>query len=256
MAPWFGVDLLETPSTNQVRPVTDGRRPRPLVEGLIIVVSILLAFGIDAGWDAFRERADARQRLQSAQEELLAVGPQLEVGANYQRRVVEATQELARLIESVPEGEVVTTPDTLWAAALAIPDVGVPTEAVEALSAEGALSHVQSRSLRDSLGAWPSYLVDALANQREQWRYVTEEFSPLARKRADLTTAFALVRPWYRAEIPATRTPGSVTVTRELELLNTLAEREMNAALAWGDFEDLARHTAALAASITQELAR
>ena len=234
----------------------DNRLRRAILEGLVILVSILLAFGIDAWWDATRERAQAYERLRSAQEELSGVGPRLLEEANQQERIVVASRELMRLISAVAEGEVVETPDTLWAATLTVPEGVVPTVAVDALASTGALAYVRSRTLRDSLGAWPSQVVDDLANQNEQWRFVTEEFSPLVRGKGDMREAFGLVRPWYRQDIPPARTPSTVRVTRELELLNALAERAMNADLSSGDYEGLSNHSTALARSIEQELAR
>lgn len=236
--------------------MSESRLRRTAVEGLIILVSILLAFGIDAWWDSVREAGEAAQRLRSAQEELAAASPKLLAEAEYQGRVVGATQELIRLVTSVAEGESVLTPDTLWAAALSAPDVAVATAAVEALASAGTLAHVERRSLRDSLGAWPSYLSDALANQEEQWRFVTEEFGPILRSRADLRTGFSLVRPWVRQEVPATHVASMVRVVRDLEVTNALAEREMNAAMTRGDYEDLSRHTLALASSLGSALAR
>lgn len=248
--------MFTAPTTPERCQMNDSQPRRAILEGLVILVSILLAFGIDAWWDATREGDQAYERLRSAQEELAGVAPRLLDEANQQQRIVVASRELMRLISSVSEGELVETPDTLWAATLTVPEGVVPTVAVDALASTGALAHVRSRTLRDSLGAWPSQVVDDLANQGEQWRFVTEEFSPLVRRKADVREAFGLVRPWYRREIPAARTVSTVRVIRERELLNALAERAMNADLSRGDYEGLSRHSTALARSIEHSLAR
>ena len=48
------------------------RWSRLVVEGLVIVGSILLAFAIDAGWDAHRQRADEQAVLASLEAEFVS----------------------------------------------------------------------------------------------------------------------------------------------------------------------------------------
>lgn len=60
----------------------DGRAPIPffrvLVEGLVIVASILLAFGIEAWWQGREEQEEARDALDILQRDLTAATEQLE----------------------------------------------------------------------------------------------------------------------------------------------------------------------------------
>ena len=62
---------------------TDSERGRPrasrlLLEGFVIVASILLAFAIDAAWDERQERAQERRLLEALEGEFAAHPPVLE----------------------------------------------------------------------------------------------------------------------------------------------------------------------------------
>lgn len=72
-------------------------RHRPWLEGFVIVVSILLAFGIDAGWAEIVERREESQLLESIRSDVVATREEIashlalsEVLAARARRVLEA----------------------------------------------------------------------------------------------------------------------------------------------------------------------
>ena len=68
---------------------------RSLLEGFVIVASILLAFGIDAWWDRAQERALGRELLFDLQADFAATAELLEVSLTRTERALAATQGFA-----------------------------------------------------------------------------------------------------------------------------------------------------------------
>ncbi|MBT8460978.1 MAG: hypothetical protein KJO44_00540 [Gemmatimonadetes bacterium] len=233
--------------------MTEIRRwQRYLLEGGTIVASILVAFGLDAAWDRLQERSIAADQIESISEELVAARPEVLNQAEQQRRISEATDHLLSILDAAQEGQVVAAPDTLWAAALTIPTIEVPTTAVVALLGSGGIRFVSDAELRDSLIVWPVRLDDGLANQRESWRFVVEELSPTLRRSGDVRRALDLVGAW--SELPATRSVDLVRVRNGEELRNVLAERRMNASLVLRDYVEIAGHMEWLANAVRVEM--
>ena len=235
--------------------MTEIRRwQRFLLEGGTIVASILVAFGVDAAWDRAQERSMAADQIEGVAEELVAARPEVLNQAEQQRRVSEATDHLLSLLDGAPDGQVVTAPDTLWAAALTIPTIEVPTTAVVALLGSGGIRFVSDANLRDSLIVWPGRLEDRLGNQAESWRFVVEELSPTLRRSGDIRGALELVGGW--SELPASRDVDPVRIRNGEELRNVLAERRMNASLVLEDYVVLATYMEWLANEVQAEMGR
>jgi len=70
--------------------------PRIFAEGAAIVVSILLAFSIQAWWDNRQERADERIMLQAILDDIIAVKELLEIQRNFNEVVLESTVALLK----------------------------------------------------------------------------------------------------------------------------------------------------------------
>ena len=72
------------------------RVTRALLEGLVIVVSILLAFGLEASWSARAERRDAMELL-------LSISADIEENRALVARHLEGTDRYVALTQSVLE---------------------------------------------------------------------------------------------------------------------------------------------------------
>ena len=60
---------------------------RVFVEGVVIVASILLAFGIEAWWDGVQERAEEQLTLRALRVEFLEAKAELEYRLNFHQRI-------------------------------------------------------------------------------------------------------------------------------------------------------------------------
>ena len=134
---------------------------RALLEGAVIVGSILLAFAIDAGWDAHKERADEQAVLRSLEAEFVANLDALErVVARY-----EGFAERAAEFEAMPEEELRDIPaESADSYERAIgqwmtfePRGGV----LSSLVGNGQLGLIRDEDLRDGLVEWLQRLDDS-----------------------------------------------------------------------------------------------
>lgn len=134
-----------------------GRKPsaRLLIEGVVIVVSILLAFGIDAAWEERGERRSERLALQALHAE--AVG-----NRELLRTVVERVRaDVARSEDFYdrPLAELETLPQE-FASSQVLQSLWRPNTyslkdgALEGLVRAGRLELIQSSSLRQRLVDW------------------------------------------------------------------------------------------------------
>ena len=133
--------------------------PRILAEGTAIVVSILLAFWIQAWWDD-------RQDLRDLHELLVAVRDDFEASLSrveYWRVYSDAKEEsILELLEAGLSDERILNDENLdsligdmfWI----MPSVPIETGALDSLFASGMIGKIRNKQLRTELASWSSYL--------------------------------------------------------------------------------------------------
>ena len=145
--------------------MTGSRRPIPwprvLVEGAVIVASILLAFGIEAWWNGAQERLEERQILSSLAEDFRTNKAEAEsVTSTYER-----TKHLfARLNSLTPDELGSDSPDSLIAmvSALAAPRTFDPIlGTLDALVSAGKMNVLSDPELREALTSFRNLVEDA-----------------------------------------------------------------------------------------------
>jgi len=133
---------------------------RVFVEGVVIVGSILLAFGIDAWWDTRQEREEEQQILR---------GLQADFEANLQQlnEMIEAHMEFNRALialESKADEELLAVPaDSVDGYIRAITVAGTFNArdgTLDGVLASGNLDLIRMASLRDVLVAWKNMVED------------------------------------------------------------------------------------------------
>lgn len=147
---------------------------RPLIEGVAIVGSILLAFAIDAWWNE-------RQAMLSANSRILSVGQELEViSGRLQRsiRLAQVAEDAAAVwLERAPE----LSPQTLnsllgdmvmWATA----DVSSPS--IQALIDSNAIDLVEDAELRDWVLSFPTEVQDFVEEENGSISFIDSAFIP------------------------------------------------------------------------------
>jgi hypothetical protein len=134
---------------------------RLLLEGLVIVASILLAFAIDAAWDERQERAQERRLLEALEDEFAAHPPVLLDAQAVHQRFANATFALFDTLDAAGEGEVVVVSDSLLYPIMRGRTTQLAQGELEAALSSGAIDLIQNRDLRRRLAAWPGVWEDA-----------------------------------------------------------------------------------------------
>lgn len=142
---------------------------RPLlVEGVVIVVSIVLAFALDAWWNDVAEGRQLRQQLGSVQAEVRGNRDLVSFQIDLMERMIGAGDALVRVIDSAdPGGAVVAVPDTLAWLPLATPTLDASLGAIDALVGSGQLALIRDPALRSQLAGLRDRIEDAVEEQEQ-----------------------------------------------------------------------------------------
>ena len=162
---------------------------RITAEGVAIVVSILLAFGIQAWWERAEERRDVREALQAVLGELDAAREDLEfAGRNHQRRLSN-TEVLLAILESSQMDETLVVSDTLLVGLFGQSVSEPPTAVVGAFISSGFIDQLSSGDLRRSLLSWIPLVEDQRDDEVTSREFQAGELQPYLRAEFDVISA-------------------------------------------------------------------
>jgi len=211
---------------------------RVLVEGVVIVASILLALAADAWWDERQDLAEERRILTALS---------IEFAANRERfdtlvAVHEGVRQAALAVLDAAANPEVEIPrdsadyllsDILWGGA-----VTWVTGATDALMATGDLALIRNEALQSRLAAWPRILDRVAAAEEEDVYTQMELLVPYYIRRGYLPQIFSATRgvpgttlevPHSEVDLPAA--PGGVDhrlLLSDREFQNIAAMRHTN----------------------------
>ena len=138
---------------------------RLFAEGFAIVISILLAFAIDAAWDERQERERETEILGSLLSEFEGNRDRLPGRAALHQRTVRATTALLAAVRSVQPGQIVVVQDTLLLPTILHNTFDPSMGTLEALLQSGDLHLISDLGLRKSFAEWPARVLDATENE-------------------------------------------------------------------------------------------
>jgi hypothetical protein len=134
-------------------------------EGVAIVISILLAFAIDAWWD---ERADRKQEaalLASLHADFRASQAHLEDWAAGNRVVQRTTSELLERIRTAERDEAITVFGGHIVGAISTPTYSPTDATLRAAISSGQIELIRSEELRKELAVWDQLLADTVEDE-------------------------------------------------------------------------------------------
>ena len=144
---------------------------RGLFEGAVIVISILLAFVIDAWWDGVQERTVERRELENLAAELHQNRPALDNAIFGQELIERGIEELVAVLKAHSEESVTPVPASLLAALVGTPSYRPASGAMESVLNSGRLALISDKELRDMIGGWPGVWQDAVEHQSLQFEH-------------------------------------------------------------------------------------
>lgn len=151
---------------------------RLAAEAAAIVVSILMAFWIDAWWDGRQDRLEEQEILVGLEVEFVDLRDRLDQWAQYNRTGIQFIEQY--LSESVTDMDLRSIESAFtYASVVNVLDQG---GALDALLASGRLERVSNRNIRARLAKWPDWLEDIHTNDLSSRGYVMREIVPFLAK--------------------------------------------------------------------------
>lgn len=218
----------------------NGMRIDPMklvVEGLVIVASILLAFALDAWWQDRGEARIEQDMLAALQSELdgalYLLDKQLEAHAAH----AQATLALADKLFAEGDGSTVPVDDQVFVHLLNNPTFDPPSGIAGALLASGQTSVLTNAELRAALGRWPAAVADGYEDQAMLLETGSRYLAPLLQRSVvSMRNAYAAnADQESRRRFRAGKAGTEAMVTASPELWNALYARHARITVAMAD---------------------
>ena len=213
---------------------------RLFAETVAIVLSILIAFALDAWWDDRRENAEQRRYLVAIAADFEANQELLRRYESMYREVDIGTRALIGMLEGPGPGAPVSVPDSLVTAAAFVATYDPSRAAYEDLLNGGGLASIRNEALRHDLAAWPPQLEDALENETFAATLVLEQLLPTLGQSEDLKGVFDLFETyWVTQGFPDEWRNRTTEVLPTEPLVNLLRQRAWRYWLTLEEFQRL-----------------
>ena len=179
---------------------------RLLAESLAIVVSILLAFGIDAWWEQRQEDARERVLLVGLLDDFRSSRAELVNRLELARRIADAIEAFLTATDDYTPLQPLPVPETAILAVLSTPTYEPATSTLDAALASGDLEIIKSDDIRRELADWRRILADLQEDEIEAKRVTNAQVVPVLGETHDLRSLYARIMPWTAQEgdVPGT----------------------------------------------------
>jgi len=175
---------------------------RVLIEGVAIVASILLAFGIEAGWAAEGERRLEREELERVFDELAGERQRI-VGAERQQAIrASASLEVVALLKTRGTATAtVAIPDSLLALLAGSPAFEAQTPTLDGLLRSGSYSVVSDLEVRSAVARLEERLTSASRQQLGTTQYTMTDLIPALIERGSMSHVLLNSRGAARSQL-------------------------------------------------------
>lgn len=237
-----------------------------LAESIAVIVSILVAFAIDAWWDGHQDQQRQHEILVGLRADFQSSRPGLASRLELARRMAKGNSDLLDLTRDHRDSEPLMVPDTLILAVLGGPTYEPDTNTLDAALASGEIELLQDDELRAELANWRRILSDTGEDEREVRRITNEQLVPLMSRTLDLRPYYDMVLPWSGGDPfaagrlitgnPSDDLHGQTSLAVDSELIGTLALRKFYVEFAAADLEELLDSLDRIASILDGQLAR
>ena len=210
----------------------------------MILVSILLAFGLDAWWDGLAEGRQLRQQLGSVEAEIRENRDLVVFQIDLMDRMIETGAVLVATIDSAgPAGGMVVAPDTLVWIPMSLPTLDASLGAIDALVASGQLAQIGDPEVRTLLAGLRDRIEDAVEEQEQAMTVYYDHFFPRLIGAGYRTPSVVEqgVFDFWAERIPGrpARSFGTVEFPADPALAETLSERLLLYVISVGEMREL-----------------
>jgi len=167
---------------------------RWLTEALLVVVSILVAFSLDAWWSERQLAREVREDLIVVDEELARNVRTIESQVDQMQRIVAASQTVGGLLLASSADQPIEAADTLiyWATSVT-PTLDVSLGGLDALLASGRLQAIADAELRVRLAGLRDRIGDAVEEQLVARDIALSRLAPRLTERFDYSQLDGIV---------------------------------------------------------------
>ena len=203
-------------------------RPRAfLLEMVVIVGSILLAFALDAWWDTSRARTQETATLQSLHEDFVNARSSADFFLGLEGRM---TVAVATLLDAARQGRAegrsfVPVPDSLLALALVPPTFDPHIATLDAALGSNGVLMIRDPDLSRALSAWPGNLTEATEEQEASRVFVLDHFDPTLRRGMDIAPPMAMMDEAVNGGMTPAQKEGVSLLPTDFETVGVLARR-------------------------------
>lgn len=134
-----------------------------VLEGVVVVLSILIAFALDAWWDGRQAASELNRELTNVLSEVRAKRTDAFAQIREFERAVDGATALLEVMDEDPESAFVVVPDTVAYLANRLPTLNPRLSALDALITSGLLASIEDPALRSALGRLKGDVEDAIA---------------------------------------------------------------------------------------------
>lgn len=199
---------------------------RVFVEGVVIVGSILLAFGIDAFWDEWQGRRQERALLRGLADEFENNRGSLDYLIALHERIDSAAIGILDLIADASDGQLVLVPDSMLAMVAVGGTYQPPQGVLQSAISSGDLSLIRGRDVQVALSEWPREVEEAVEEEERELEFVNATLVPFLAGSADLRASQITLAEWVAADRRRFAFPDAKTALRvNRELKNLMARR-------------------------------
>ena len=154
---------------------------RVLIEGVVIVASILLAFGIEAWWSSAQEQESLRLELGAVREEMRSNHEHLSEWLVVHHQVVAGGRLILDAASAAHGSSPILIADSAIVGAGLVPTINPSSGALNLLISSGRLALVESLELRLALSGWSSVVEDTGEGERAGYTFMVEQMLPIMR---------------------------------------------------------------------------
>lgn len=205
---------------------------RFLLEGIVIVVSILAAFGIQAWWDNHLERQEEQRVLGALLEEAKDNRAELDHMTSYHRAALENVTALLEIGTNHPFAVAADSIDRLLGNASGWQIPAYSRSALDLTLLGGKLPLVENTSLARQITTWQRSLEFILDFESDHSRFMREVWTPFLRSHASVpqlgnaqTTILGTGEP-YNSDTPVAFSIQHASLLRLREFHNILQEKK------------------------------